>query len=95
MASADSRTQTYDIWNLTSTALNITGYENAKDYNKVPADKLPQAKVIPLGKNFQITIAIGQGVITSFAGSQPAQQGVRRRGRSRRSSKIWIPFPPR
>jgi hypothetical protein len=75
VASADSRTQTYDIWNLTSTALNITGYENAKDYNKVPADKLPQAKVIPLGKNFQITIAIGQGVITSFAGSQPAQQG--------------------
>jgi hypothetical protein len=75
VAAADSRSQTYDIWNLTSTALNITGYENAKDYNKVPADKLPQAKVIPLGKNFQITIAIGQGVITSFAGSQPAQQG--------------------
>ena len=75
VAAADSRTQTYDIWNLTSTALNITGYENARDYNKVPADKLPQAKVIPLGKNFQITIAIGQGVITNFAGSQPAQQG--------------------
>ena len=34
VASADSRTQTYDIWNLTSTALNITGYENAKDYNR-------------------------------------------------------------
>jgi hypothetical protein len=53
----------------------ITAYENARDYNKVPADKLPQAKVIPLGKNFQITIAIGQRVITNFAGSQPAQQG--------------------
>ena len=75
VASADNRSQTYDIWNLTSTALNVTGYENARDYNKVPADKLPQTKVIPLGQNFQITIAIGQGVITSFAGSQPAQQG--------------------
>jgi hypothetical protein len=75
VAAADNRTQTFDIWNLTSTPLNITGFDNARDYNKVPADKLPQDKVIPLGKNFQITIAIGQGVITNFAGSQPAQQG--------------------
>jgi hypothetical protein len=75
VAAADNRTQTYDIWNLTSTPLNITGFDNARDYNKVPADKLPKDKVIPLGKNFQITIAIGQGVITNFAGSQPAQQG--------------------
>jgi hypothetical protein len=60
---------------LTSTALNITGHDKAKDYNTVPADKLPQDKVIPPGKNLQITVAIGQGLITNFAGSQPAQQG--------------------
>lgn len=75
VASAAPLTQTFDIWNLTSTALNVNGYDRAKDYNAVPADKLPQDKVIPMGKNLQITVAIGQGVITNFAGSQPAQQG--------------------
>jgi hypothetical protein len=47
VASADSRTQTYDIWNLTSTALNITGYENAKEPAATTSERWPMRRVRP------------------------------------------------
>ena len=75
LASAAPVTQTFDIWNLTSTALNVTGYDKAGTYRVMPPESLPPDKVIPIGKNLQLNVPAGYGVITNLAGSQQAQQG--------------------
>lgn len=75
VASAAPVTQTFDIWNLTSTALNVTGYDKAGTYRMLPPESLPTDKVIPMGKNLQLSVPAGYGVITNLAGSQQAQQG--------------------
>jgi hypothetical protein len=75
LASAAPVTQTFDIWNLTSTALNVIGYDKAGTYRMLPPESLPTAKVLPMGKNLQLIVPAGYGVITKLAGSQQAQQG--------------------
>ncbi|HEY0226281.1 MAG TPA: hypothetical protein VGC05_07750, partial [Mycobacterium sp.] len=56
VASAAPITQTFDIWNLTSTALNVTGYDKAGTYRMLPPESLPRDKVIPIGKNLQLNV---------------------------------------
>lgn len=75
VASATPATQTYDIWNLTSTDIKVTGYEKPASYKMVPKENLPTDTVIPIGKNLQITVSEGYGVIADLSGAQPAQQG--------------------
>jgi hypothetical protein len=75
VASAAPETRDYDIWNLTSSAITVTGYAKSPSYLMVPQQNLPKDTVIPIGKNLHITVSEGYGVITKLSGSQQAQQG--------------------
>jgi hypothetical protein len=75
VASAAPPTQTYDVWNLTSSAITVTGYDKSPSYLMVPQENLPKTTVIPIGQNLQITVSEGYGVIAKLSGSQHPQQG--------------------
>ena len=61
VASAAPDTRDYDIWNLTSSAITITGYAKSPSYLMVPQQNLPKDTVIPIGKNLHITLSEGMG----------------------------------
>jgi hypothetical protein len=96
VASAAPATQTYDIWNLTSSAVTVAGYDKPPSYKMVPQSDLPKDTVIPIGKNLQITVSEGYGVIVRLSGSQQAQQGGAQSWQvstELESSSEWLPAP--
>jgi hypothetical protein len=76
-ASAGPAVKEFDIWNLTSTEIKISGYESSPSgfYKVVPKDKLPKDTVIPIGRNLHIAIEEGYGATAVLLGRAQTPQG--------------------